>query len=491
MLLSYIFFGIVFQKCQAQSPVLATADTYIRNGFKADTNYGSSDRLQVKKLSQGHWESVGLLRFDNLPASDLGCAILRLKTVFVDTLSSRMVSVRKNLNGNSWDEHSTTWNNLVNTIQYGNEFAEQEITTADQETWIEFDVTHLLTSNDYANGGVSFALQVTDYSVGGNPNENRVEFYSKDSNFQPNISFQNCLPLTLSVCQCTEDFECIETAIRQNDALSICVKPSEETYTPFNLNFQLAGEDHSFTTPFLVISFSMDPMTNTQRYTTLIDSELIHTGGSTAHLYGTADILRSDGTVSSGISAFLDIPISHDDPNLLVKTDLENSHSLSICQCDDESFDCITTPQPVQQDTVLNVCLTPDSDVTVISNLELQMCNSAYCYTPVEAGEDGYEASAFTQIILDPETNVLKARLMVVASFFDSVDSNVYLTGYANLQWMNLTVDTTGKNTAPIADFGLVVQLYEEDESNSRQRIETFIAAIVDLLRNTRFFRGL
>lgn len=471
--------------------MIATADTHIRDGFRANENYGSLNRVQVKQQYQGHWESMGLLRFENLPSSDPGCALLRLKTVFVDELSSRDVVVRKILNGNTWDEHSTTWNNFASIIQYGNEFAEKAITTADVETWIEFDVTHVLTANDYANGEVSFALIVADYSVGGNPSDNRVEFYSKESAFEPNLIFQHCEPPTLTVCQCTGDFECQEKAITQNDALSVCVMPSEVSYTPFNLNFQLSGEDHSFTTPFLVISFSMDPVTNTQRYTTLIDSELIHTGGSIAYLSGTADFLRSDGTVIPGIPTSLDIPISHDDPNLLVKSDLENSYGISICQCTDDSFECVTTPQAVQQDTVLNACLTPDSNITEISNLEIQMCNSAYCYTPITAGVEGYEPTGFTQIILHPETNQLKARLMVVATFFDSVDLNVYLTGYANLQWIN-TTETAGKNTAPIADFGLVVELFEETKDISwRKGIEILFRTIAKFLRNTRFFEGL
>lgn len=295
--------------------------------------------------------------------------------------------------------------------------------------------------------------------------------------------------VSISVCQCDEDFTCEMEPVSQNDPLSVCITPSSASYSLLNYSFDLSGVNHTVATPFLVISSSTDPVTNTHKITTLVDSELIHTGGVTAEFSGTVNLIsNNDGSIVTGLLASLDIPIHHEDPNLIIKSDLQNDIIVSICQCGINSFECFSNPEPIEQDGSLMLCLFPDSNLTEISNLEVQMCNSAHCYLPVTAGENGYEPNALTLVDVDRNSNALRVGVAVVGAFFQSIDKNVYVTGYANLQWINTTAS---KTIAPVADFGIVIQLHDESNVNSLdqeeeswfQKSTTFLRSIIGLLR--------
>lgn len=115
--------------------------------------------------------------------------------------------------------------------------------------------------------------------------------------------------------------------------------------------------------------------------------------------------------------------------------DIYNQYSVTACQCDEFSLQCITGPTSVKQNEVFAICIKPSSTDVHISNLDMTISgDNGFTYSPVSYGDTSYVANAPITQVLDFHTILVKTYL--VGGFFNVGDgsSTVSVTGNAFLE---------------------------------------------------------
>ena len=116
----------------------AEADTFVRNGIYADTNYGTSATQPVQNYSVGHSRET-LLKFDTSSlAGEIVYAEVRLLALSGTSPSTPATVSAAPLLGDDWDEATATWNARPAS---GPEIAR---TGVKQGQFASFDVTNLV-----------------------------------------------------------------------------------------------------------------------------------------------------------------------------------------------------------------------------------------------------------------------------------------------------------------------------------------------------------
>jgi hypothetical protein len=147
--------------------VQTDTDTYARDGSYADTNFGSAQRLEVKRVNAPGYTRETYLNFQIFGVSSpdrINSAVVRL---FGRKLDNVVTSVPVGLHGVSsvnWNESLLTWNNKPAAAATPLDTA-SVASTAGQ--WYEFDVTDYLKQQKAAGvSRVSFAVKAQTVSEG-------------------------------------------------------------------------------------------------------------------------------------------------------------------------------------------------------------------------------------------------------------------------------------------------------------------------------------
>jgi len=115
--------------------------------------------------------------------------------------------------------------------------------------------------------------------------------------------------------------------------------------------------------------------------------------------------------------------------------EIYNQYSVTACQCDEFSLQCLTGPTSVKQNEVFAICITPSSTDVHISNLDMTITgDNGFTYSPVTYGNTSYVANAPISQVFDFHTILVKTYL--VGGFFNVGDgsSTVSVTGNAFLE---------------------------------------------------------
>jgi Lysophospholipase L1 and related esterases len=148
----------------ADTTYIATADSYVRSGTYASTNYGTSSQLFSKNdPSYVSNKRISYLKFDITGASSFNSAKFKFTTE--STYNDHVLHVY-GLNNDSWTETGITWNNAPNNNTSGYGLTGTGITDVGSVTNLaittyEIDVTSYVTAQ--TDKIVTFAI-VTDTS---------------------------------------------------------------------------------------------------------------------------------------------------------------------------------------------------------------------------------------------------------------------------------------------------------------------------------------
>ncbi|MGB7160275.1 MAG: DNRLRE domain-containing protein [Tepidisphaeraceae bacterium] len=146
------------------------ADTLVRGGANADTNYGTAATLTVKEDSNADFDRLSYLKFDLSTAGAIGAAKVRV----YGNMPSGTVPVTVGLfpaSGTSWGEGTITWNNRP--AEGATALATALVGSATEE-WYEFDITSYA-QQEKAAGRNTITLVLKAIS-----GSNRLEFHSRD-----------------------------------------------------------------------------------------------------------------------------------------------------------------------------------------------------------------------------------------------------------------------------------------------------------------------
>lgn len=163
----------------------AAADTYVRDGNSALTNYGGDSSFKVKGSNTSSYRREGILRFDLSNFDPASAApvylVLKLKSYSSNGTSSATLRVRECFN-DSWLENSVNWNNRPSA---GTVINQTSLGDADEGVEIALDVTNYISSQKSGDGIASFVLD--------QPASNNVvfEFFSKEGGTSPKLVSTN------------------------------------------------------------------------------------------------------------------------------------------------------------------------------------------------------------------------------------------------------------------------------------------------------------
>ena len=138
------------------SPLLPTADSYVRDGQYANTNYGSATSLVVKSST-----SLGYNR-DAYLAFDISGVTGTIQTATLSVYSASTVSTATSAGvygvpGTAWGESTITWNNRP---ALGAQIAQMSV-AGTAGTWRQVDVTSYAAAQVSAGAKkLAFALHV-------------------------------------------------------------------------------------------------------------------------------------------------------------------------------------------------------------------------------------------------------------------------------------------------------------------------------------------
>ncbi|MBF9069669.1 polysaccharide lyase family 8 super-sandwich domain-containing protein [Streptacidiphilus fuscans] len=129
----------------------ATADTYVRDGSYASTNYGTSTTLQVKNANASNtgYDRIALLKFDTTGVSGtVARAVLWLNGSVQDSGGNQTTLQAFATSADSWSETGTTWDNAPSR---GTALGTGALSsTAD---WVGLDVTSAVAASLTGAGG--------------------------------------------------------------------------------------------------------------------------------------------------------------------------------------------------------------------------------------------------------------------------------------------------------------------------------------------------
>ncbi|WP_238322134.1 DUF7594 domain-containing protein [Vibrio mexicanus] len=151
------------------------ADAFVRDGSYANQSFGKNSFLVVKKDGTGYNRKVVLsfeLSGQTLTATTK--AVLRLHVKNVNTAVQRQVQFSRLAQAN-WTESNISWNSLPVVQTVGSQLT---ITPQDKGSWIEVDVTDLVTE-----GVNSFLIENPGVADG----KGDVSFSSRESGLAPEL----------------------------------------------------------------------------------------------------------------------------------------------------------------------------------------------------------------------------------------------------------------------------------------------------------------
>ncbi|WP_218094113.1 DUF7594 domain-containing protein [Paenibacillus solanacearum] len=157
-----------------------THDTFVRDGTYADTNYGTTGTLTVKKSSPG-FERQSFLQFDlKGVAGEVESAVLSLYGVVADSGGTEADQTVHAVESDDWSEKSVTWNNRP---ALGDALA--TVRADSTAAWRNFDVTGYIKAQ--LTGDKTASLAVTQDAAPGLA----TNFNSKESaQFKPNLTLK-------------------------------------------------------------------------------------------------------------------------------------------------------------------------------------------------------------------------------------------------------------------------------------------------------------
>ena len=120
--------------------VRAVADTYVRSGTFASTNFGNANQLQVKQAS-GNYARESYLRFDLSGVSTITSAKLRLFGKLDNTQAASAGFRVFNSTNTTWSETGVTWNSKLTS---GTTIRASGTVTGTTGKWYELDLTSFL-----------------------------------------------------------------------------------------------------------------------------------------------------------------------------------------------------------------------------------------------------------------------------------------------------------------------------------------------------------
>ncbi len=147
--------------------VRSDADNYVRDGSHAGTNFGTAQRMEVKRVNAPGWTRETYLSFDlsNVgEASGIASAKVRLFGNKLDSIVSSMTVGLHPVSMAAWNESALTWDNKPAS-------AATPIATANVASsagqWYEFDVTNYLKQQKAAGATrAAFAVKAQTVSEG-------------------------------------------------------------------------------------------------------------------------------------------------------------------------------------------------------------------------------------------------------------------------------------------------------------------------------------
>lgn len=176
--------GLTISVSAAEVNLKPVADTYIRDGDQADTNFGDIDILELKwEADRGGMTRIAYLTFNIADLASVESATLRLYAEWVDQLEVRELAVR-DISGVEWSENELTWENAPQ--DEGALIGHLFVVSLDG-IWYELDVTKEV-QQLVREGASSFSVRIEnlDDHWGG-----LVRFSSKEGGNSPQLVVVN------------------------------------------------------------------------------------------------------------------------------------------------------------------------------------------------------------------------------------------------------------------------------------------------------------
>lgn len=176
--------GLTISVSAAEVNLKPVADTYIRDGDQADTNFGDIDILELKwEADRGGMTRIAYLTFNIADLASVESATLRLYAEWVDQLEVRELAVR-DISGVEWSENELTWENAPQ--DEGALIGHLFVVSLDG-IWYELDVTKEV-QQLVREGASSFSVRIEnlDDHWGG-----LVRFSSKEGGNPPQLVVVN------------------------------------------------------------------------------------------------------------------------------------------------------------------------------------------------------------------------------------------------------------------------------------------------------------
>ncbi|MBR4874077.1 MAG: DNRLRE domain-containing protein [Clostridia bacterium] len=177
-----------------EKTLTAKADTYVQNGSKVNTNYGTESSFLVK--IDGNNSRYAFVAFDlvNATADEIDSVIFRLHVTFSGewTKDTKDQDYKIYIGDSaSWDETTLTWNKMLE-IESAFEMV-ADIETIDENgkrlykpgEWIEIDVTEYIKDYVTKNPGKSVSFMIRD--EGGANSNGQMKFASRESENGPQL----------------------------------------------------------------------------------------------------------------------------------------------------------------------------------------------------------------------------------------------------------------------------------------------------------------
>jgi nitrous oxidase accessory protein len=260
-------------------PVNPDADAMVRNGSAyAGTNYGGTDRLEVKASSDVIYNRQSYLKFD-LSAftgdTDSAKLVLPVTGVGGENVSSRAVELRL-VATDSWSEGAITWSSKPAPGGVLRTFA---VTAADVGGAVEIDVTAAVNAERGGDGTISFVLvQPTSASA-------LIVFGSRESARPPFLKVR--APGAVSVGAIADAYTRDGTYASANYGTSTALVVKAVSTSGFNRRSYL--------------KFPVASLANSSRVLLLLGCEALGTEGSSNHRIELRQV-ASDAWTETGIT---------------------------------------------------------------------------------------------------------------------------------------------------------------------------------------------
>jgi len=165
--------------------------------------------------------------------------------------------------------------------------------------------------------------------------------------------------------------------------------------------------------------------------------------------------------------------------------------TVSACQCNQNNFQCYTTPQTIAPNDLVAICLERNSPEVFIVQLEVKMeGDNGFVFYPVEFGADGYfePHPLFTQISNFEAANILMVKTFLLAGFSleNGGATSITISGNAMLESKSSNNKHRKLPYAEILDedfrFTLPIAVPEGESNENESESTSFLAAALRFL---------